>query len=1259
LLGEVWIVRAFCDDLPEKATLISPEAAGFRVGEWFSDSGVSLRTLAEIAEEITGPRPLRSGLAAEALRTRVAEALRDGSLQAFQIPAERWGTAVFVGPEKPSSGNELPPPGAPPDDWIEVLLFDAAGDPITKSSPGETFDLQTTNGKQIKDGPLDGNGYGRVSSIEPGGPTVCQIAFPRLLEDTSDLPPRAPPVGPPRIQAKVTGPIEGPTFGTRKELALGSRGTLLSTNVFQLVRREVIALEIEAFDETGSVVLPGVSPAPLRPDAEVITGVEALHAVLARANEQPDETLVITGHHGSLSSERAKNVLYLLTRNRDAWAKLSLASAGPLDHEHILRWTAVTRGWSCDPDHTGDPIGGFREGYNRDFAIEGKKISSKSLDLAVWKAFFDLYDHALWPHEISHRGLPWLIVNNHTDTYPVLLAKIATGSENDCWDLYPLNPQYRLDGDMGWRSPKIGEKILLPRDAKWDLEKLRARGYDVFDEEPLPAVHAPSPDPLPQPGPRAIGCGGRHLRHPHEEDPDRRGAVRAVEALFFSSGEETGTVAAAGQPSHAKTDEVYDPRAYEISYELPPARPRPLLVSRFVGQEKDVSLVIEDGGGNVHRCLTFDQGTLEDGVLTFHLDPADLPAATQLVFGTPQGVERHGRVFNPIALSKVLSGGDADAGAAMFLGFAIGESAAGGGAGTSSPPATRVQIKYDSPNNRLVDSMVILSPPGAVKNKADGTITFTLPDTDEVKLQIRIPGVLELVQRLVVIRSKKTKKLLVVPMTGNRIHIHPRLTLRMTSAAPGSVIPMELDLLFLDITERIKNLHPQQVQSLQTGPCKTRIFEHTGDSRPWGVLIPPAVPLESEELSFYFFLRHELDSYPTSDAFDYGGIKRYFAGAARAGSYFNNTGKYWMYPDFDFNRQLDRSRAKVILLLPMPNAIGNVPGQANATHFGSVRGPGLPRIDTGLVKCLAGEGHVDSSAGLPAVGRVAAGGFSSGSEQLLHLDNGWLSSPVVDEIYAFDGTQVSKAWLGRLTSWLAAKKGRRARIIGTASFEVPGITLTQGKGSSFTALPGDFGYWYHRKNKVRNAAGAIVDDETYFNAHKPTPSSPAPSLKSWDSTAPASSPPDVSDISNVFLASEVAPPQGSTNVNDYKAAKVELSLGRMSSDPKARNGQKSSVSFMSAMEAASLLRFDQKGTVIRGTLEAVTGSATTPMSTIAQLHDAAALLTQDLSLSEKQTPFRHRHPWTIFGGVTGYKTPGELATYFMICLDQSAFGKAP
>lgn len=240
------------------------------------------------------------------------------------LTALRGGLSSGVGGED-ALGTDGPPPPGIEDDWIRVMLFDSAGAPVLD----EGFEVRLSNG-EVHAGRLGGDGdsagVGHIAVMPFGQRSTCAVTLAGDAARTGPLPAEAPPAGEPEIRAAlVAGPLFGPTRVTRRDLTNGQAATLNATNVFQLRRQKVHVVEVEHFTAEGAVALPGLAPSGLRPGALAVTGIESLRVALLRAEEDDCSTVVVTGHGGKAPNARAKSVLHLLRREREAWVGVAAA----------------------------------------------------------------------------------------------------------------------------------------------------------------------------------------------------------------------------------------------------------------------------------------------------------------------------------------------------------------------------------------------------------------------------------------------------------------------------------------------------------------------------------------------------------------------------------------------------------------------------------------------------------------------------------------------------------------------------------------------------------------------------------------------------------------------------------------------------------------------------------------------------------------------------------------------------------------------
>ena len=137
-----------------------------------------------------------------------------------------------------------------------------------------------------------------------------------------------------------------------------------------------------------------------------VNGLGVLAATYRFLALNPSFRLLLAGHcdttgqddfNFTLSEQRAKNVLLLLTGDRQGWIAIALAHSQVEDQKRICRHAARERGWPCDPgpiNNVADAdltraLRALREHFNQDF---GRSIPLDGpAGPQTWGAFFDIY----------------------------------------------------------------------------------------------------------------------------------------------------------------------------------------------------------------------------------------------------------------------------------------------------------------------------------------------------------------------------------------------------------------------------------------------------------------------------------------------------------------------------------------------------------------------------------------------------------------------------------------------------------------------------------------------------------------------------------------------------------------------------------------------------------------------------------------------------------------------------------------------------
>lgn len=464
-----------------------------------------------------------------------------------------------------------------PDTWIEVELFDAAGEPVVNAD----YKIRSADGG-VRQGTLNGSGSVHVEPLVHG---TCQVSFPRLdRREPGPLPPDAPP----------EQDLDAIAFTRRRvdahEVETGA------SHRFQLRRLHASVIEAEHFHDDSSVFLPCRDPQRTEVAETDITGIDVLRAAFLFQRDNPEMRALVTGHGtGQTASSdgfsllRARSLYYLLIGNGPAWSQQSTQNQTLRDVQSILRWANELWAWDCDPgsadgvlsETTRKAFEAFRSGYGEEFAqpMPCAMDESGRAGEDTFAIFFDLYQRALAVSlEIEREALrewqtkwlwvsgakpppptpaepkrAWLHIRRTDSIWPVKMAEIAVHDARRYTELNPLNPQHLRPDGGGWKDLYAGDDIYIP--PSW-AQALRDAGYEIHEEG---ADLEPTEPPLDD----AIGCGEHHLVTPYR-DPVGRAAVRRAEVLFFGEEEVPRRICRDQAACDAESCEVYDPREYYL-----------------------------------------------------------------------------------------------------------------------------------------------------------------------------------------------------------------------------------------------------------------------------------------------------------------------------------------------------------------------------------------------------------------------------------------------------------------------------------------------------------------------------------------------------------------------------------------------------------------------------------------------------------------------------------------------------------------------
>jgi hypothetical protein len=310
---------------------------------------------------------------------------------------------------------------------------------------------------------------------------------------------------------------------------------------------------------------------------------------------------------------------------------------------------------------------------------------------------------------------------------------------------------------------------------------------------------------------------------------------------------------------------------------------------------------------------------------------------------------------------------------------------------------------------------------------------------------------------------------------------------------------------------------------------------------------------------------------------------------------------YSNYPAFGWDRQLRQSGKPVVVLFPIPHGV----------DFGLLDQPsaGTKRVVESALRALFAERQIATGQSFaPRLKRLAIGGWSSGTDTLYRWVPLSKRLDFVDEIYCFDGKGPFPV---DFEAWFNAAQGRRRLcLIGSAYTEVPAnqvkARLTH---PNVFIQPGDPTFWYTNPGYLASLQPNRAPGPLRFRTSPQQPVLPS----------------DASILTNLFVESETLTPRGT--FVDRRIVFFSPGIGRRT------------VGNVGHEEAA-----------VFASLELARGA-------IGNLDDFTAVtswIDQQPSFSEPVRSFRHRHSWSMFGGLFGDKGR-PFVGYFQACLERSGF----
>jgi hypothetical protein len=466
---------------------------------------------------------------------------------------------------------------------------------------------------------------------------------------------------------------------------------------------------------------------------------------------------------------------------------------------------------------------------------------------------------------------------------------------------------------------------------------------------------------------------------------------------------------------------------------------------------------------------------------------------------------------------------------------------------------------------------------------------------------------------------------------------NPRLNPKpsMVASGAGSVVTINIDLTFIDVTDRCLGLgvlrdhsalQPQVKPASASAPAQhydvdLRILEFTkGLPVSWAVLIPPELKSQDTRLDIpaLIFYRPTGANYTNSDNLKLGEFVRYagdppnqqsttpnqpsivipFFGGLVGGT------KIWNpYPNCGWERQIAECKKPFVFIHPFPHGSG----------FGEAAGATVPALMSAIVNTLWADSNIGGKVktGLGR-SRMIAAGFSFGGDALFSMLTS-LGKDVdrIKELYLFDPNGfATNATL--LTNWFKTGNKKLRMVAGFLQPAMLNLAKTLGSADA-TVFPDSTTFW--QKDDLYQAA---VSFEEFSSSTSASPNALSTSTRMFDDG----------------------------NTQSLTAFQIE---GR---DAKGKSVGKIEVPNCSNREAAAMIVIVKKKADLEKTLKPPPKKLTTPPITPIQ---TKADLDHNLGVLNDSVKWI-RHQWAVCGGTDKNKRRDrqeEFVGYLHQCLEKS------